>query len=190
MSMDFIGIVISSITLGSVLVLALMGRTRVHAVEDRQSRQAKAKLQWDADYKDLVKDLRTALERIRVLESARTKIQKDIDLVVERVRTVEKDRTGLFKDLEAAIKRIRVLEGARTKIQKDIDLVVERVRTVEKDRTHLIRALQALSADFDHMKTLVKHLDSPHNRPDMPSGQKPELSLSGALDSIDINSEG
>jgi chromosome segregation ATPase len=115
------------------------------------------------------------------------RLANDQDRIIERLRTVEQDRTHLRRDLEQ-------LTQVTNRISDDTETLTTRVRTVERDRTHLRRDLEELtqvtnriSDDTEILITWMRTVDARTNRSTaLPSGPKPELQLKEEIDSITI----
>lgn len=100
------------------------------------------------------------------------RLKADEELILERIRTVERDRTGLRTDLQALFEQV---SRHQNRLGSDLNRTLDRVRQVEADRTKSM-------SEIAKLQNWIKEQEPDKSR--MPTDEKSELSLTAALDDI------
>lgn len=117
------------------------------------------------------------------LERTMRETMRDVELTLDRVRKVERDRTALMRSVDDLDQRLVPVERARTKAAKDLETLVGRVRTLEADRTKLIKGLAEAERSIGDHEDWLANLKPPDSSK-MPSVPRAELQLSGSIREI------
>lgn len=144
-----------------------------------------------ARWGQITTNVREVLRRTESIVGAMSQVQRDVsrskrdvELLIERLRNVEKGQPALMglsdrnkRDIELLIARIRTVE------KESVPALNERLISARREVDDQLRRLQDLEAGTIVLKSIVEALQKP-NLPSMPRTARAELDLSDAMSTI------